>query len=242
MSMSRRDFMKFVGISISSLLLTNCRRQAPTPPPATIACYLVAAPPPDDTPTNTKLTDPKAKLRAYWLSFGDLASKTQAGNAQDSSEDTYGQELIEGHRAALDELISAGALTRVAADLVEEAYEAAVYHVWRSNSMMTCYLTAGPTFAPESAQSLVQQSEALDQLASQGTIDPQTLETARQALEHDMAFYTLSNDQVQALYQSLTDELNAQGQGIPEFADVELDVSPDAKAAAQFIIDLLTLK
>ena len=233
MSMSRRDFMKFVGISVSSMILTSCGPM--------VSCYTPAV----MTPTNgyTKSKDPKTRLHGYWLSFGELASKTQEANNQGSIEDTYGQELIAGHRAALDELASTGVLTRTVADLIQEAYEAAVYHVWRSNVAVTCYPPAPRfDFTPASADILVQQSQTLDQIAQQGNVDPQTLENARLALQHDMAFYSLTSAQVDALYQHLMYEWPGEAQGAPDFSQVELEVSPDAKTATEFIINLLLRK
>ncbi len=231
MRLSRRDFMKMVGISVSSLLLTNCN----IPVPAT--CYAPIMP--SLTPM---ANDPKSRLRRYWLSFGELAAKTQEASATGSTEDSFGQGLVSGHRTALDELVSAGALTSSVADLIQEAYGAAVNHVWRSNALITCYEPAMIDFTPASAEVLVQQSAALDQIAQQGNVDPQTLENARLALEHDLAFYSLSDDEVNALYKRLMDEWQAQGQGLPGFDQVELEISADDKAAAQFIIGLLTSK
>jgi hypothetical protein len=142
----------------------------------------------------------------------------------------------------LDELISIGELTPVVADLVQEAYGAALEHVWRSNAIITCYEPRIVDYAPASAGILVQQSDVLNQLASQGNIDPRTLENARIALEHDMAFYSLTNDEVYTLYDRLVTEWQAQGKSIPAFSDLELEIPPDAKAAAQFIINLLVVK
>ncbi len=228
MAISRRDFMKFVGVSVSSLLLTNC---IPTPTPT---CYVPALP-----PSPTALNDPKARLRKYWLSFGELAARTQEESSQSRTDNTFGQELVANHRSTLDELVSNGSLTQAVADLIQEAYDAAVYHVWRSNALMTCYEPMMIDYAPVSAQVLVQQAKILDELSSQGSIDPQTLEDARAALEHDMAFYSLTNDEVNALYQSITTEWQAQQQSLPSFEQVELEITPDAKAAAEFILGLL---
>jgi len=229
MSMSRREFMKLVGISFSSLLLTNCR------PPTPMTCY--APLPPSQVP-NT----PKTRLRKYWLSFSELATKTQEESAKSSTENAFGQELFAGHRAALDELVSTGELTPVVADLVQEAYGAALDHIWRSNAIITCYEPRVVDYAPTSAGILVQQSDVLNQLASQGNIDPQTLESARMALEHDMAFYSLTNDEVNTLYNRIVSEWQAQGKSIPAFSDLDFEIPPEAKAAAQFIISLLVVK
>jgi hypothetical protein len=146
------------------------------------------------------------------------------------------------HRAAREEMVSTGEIPSPVADLVQEAYEAAIYHVWRSNAPMTCYIAMPVNYAPSSAEVLVLQAEALSQAASQGSIDPQTLVKAQAALEHDMAYYALSDADVQALYDRLISDWQANGQSIPSFETLELEPTPDAKAAAQFILDLLTGK
>jgi hypothetical protein len=192
--------------------------------------------------TPTESSDPRACLRKYWLSFGELVEKTQQASAQGSSEDTFGQQLLAGHRAELDRLVADGTLTQPVSDLVQDAYGAAVYHVWRSNAPMTCYEPMMINYAPTSAQILVQQSAALDQLAAQGTVDPQTLEKARIALEHDLAFQALTQDEVNQLYARIVEEWQAQNQGMPAFEDLDLEISPDCKAAAQFIIEVLIAK
>jgi hypothetical protein len=226
MSISRRDFMKLVGISFSSLLLTNCTI------PIGMSCYAPLIP----TPTPN---DPKSRLRRYWLSFGKLAARTQEESANGSTENTFGQELYSGHRATLDELVSTGELTAVVADLIQEAYGAAVNHVWRSNALITCYEPMRVDYAPASAQLLVQQSDELSLLAAQGNIDPQTLENARLAIEHDLAFYEMTTEEVNALYERLLAFSDEQGKSLPSFSEVELEISPEAKAATQFIINLL---
>jgi hypothetical protein len=227
MKFSRRDFMKFVGVSLSGLVLSGCR------PRVTVTCY--APLPPSETPLDLK--DPRVRIRQCWLSFGELVTETQAASARGKSDDVFGQDLIAKHQGALDELVASGALAPSVAGLVQEAFAAAVYHVWRSNTLITCYEPSIVNFDPVSAQVLVQQADALDQLAALGNIDPQTLENARLALEHDLAFYSLSDDEVNALYQKILADW--QGQSVPAFSDVALDVTPDCQVAAQFIIDIL---
>ncbi|MCJ7583243.1 MAG: hypothetical protein MUO30_00525, partial [Anaerolineales bacterium] len=166
MPVSRRDFMKVFGISVASLLLTRCRF------PIGVTCY--APLPPTALPDSTR-----GHLRLYWLHFNELA---QATSADYEKGDTLSQQMTADHRAALDELVSTGEIPAQMADLVQEAYAAAVYHVWRSNAPMTCYAPMVVNYAPTSAGVLVQQAEALSQAASQGSIDPQTLAKAQAAL------------------------------------------------------------
>jgi hypothetical protein len=229
MSISRRDFMKLFGVSVASILMTRCRLVS------TPTCY---APLP---PTPIAQT-PRDRLRECWLSFGDLAQRTQQAATGGNSEDDFGQQLNSDHRAALDELMASGELTAPVADLVHEAYVAAVYHVWRSHAPITCYEPMMVDYAPTSANVLLEQSAILNDLSSQATIDPATLAKAQAALEHDISFYALSDADVQALYEQVIKASQEQGQPIPSFDQLPLEITPDAKAAAQFIIDLLTGK
>jgi|GEM_PF-879491 len=252
MNISRRDFMKLVGVSVASLALTRCRFA----PFAT--CY---APMP---PTPTVLPSAMERLRLCWLSFGELAQATvdefkqvlppsiesipqtviegvePTAAPKTNPENAFGQQLIARHRQALDEIVTAGELTRPVADLVQEAYDAAVYHVWRSNAPITCYAPVIVNYAPVSADTLVRQSELVNELASQGNINPQTLANAQAAIQHDMAFYALTDAEVSSLYDRLIAESQSQAQAVPSFENVELEASPDARAAARFIINLLT--
>jgi hypothetical protein len=232
MSISRRDFMKLVGVSVASLALTRCRFLP-------VTCYTPL--PLSPTPTEPALTA-KDRLRRCWLSFGELAQATIEESTQGSSDNTFGQRLLDEHRLALDDLIGAGELTPPVADLIQEAYDAAVYHTWRSNALITCYEPMIVNYAPVSAGVLVQQSEILSEVANENSIDPETLAKAQAALEHDMAYYALTDEQVTSLYERLATEWQAQGQSIPNFENVELEITPDAKTAAQFIISLLISK
>ncbi len=232
MPLRRRDFMKLFGISVASLYLSrSCN-----PPTPTVTCY---TPGPIATPTRPRATvsSARGRLRLYWLRFGELAEKSQ----QDT-ENKLGNELVSRHRAELDSLVSSGEISASAADLVQEAYAAAVFHVWRSSAPITCYLTAGPVYSPSSANVLVEQASVLSQIAGQGTVDPGTLAKAQTALERDMSFYALTDEEVQALYERLRKENEQTGQPWPSFEELTLELTPEAKEATQFIIGLLTNK
>ncbi len=232
MSLHRRDFMKLFGISIASLYLNrSCIPSTPT-----VTCY---TPAPIVTPTlpPTTAASARGRLRLYWLRFGELAEKSR-----EDTENKLGNELITGHRAELDELVANGEISASAADLVQEAYAAAVFHVWRSSAPITCYLTSGPVYSPTSANVLVEQAAVLSQIAEQGTIDPDTLAKAQTALERDMSFYALTDEEVQALYERLRKENEQTGQPLPPFEELSLELTPEAQEATQFIVDLLTSK
>jgi len=232
MAFSRRDFMKLVGVSVASLAITRCRALP-------VTCYVPLPP----SPTTTELTPTaRNRLRRCWLSFGNLAQATIDESNQGTSENTYGQQLIADHRLALDDLLSEGMLTPVVADLIQEAFDAAVYHVWRSNVLITCYEPMIVDYAPVSASVLVQQSEILQELQEEGTVDQGVLSQAQAALEHDMAYYSLTDEELTHLYDRLVAEWERQGQAFPSFEEVDLEITPVARAAAQFIISLLTQK
>lgn len=227
MSIHRRDFMKLLGMSLASLYLTRCN------PPFQTTCY---APIPV-TPTALPLTGGSARnrLRLCWLGFGELAVRSQ-----EDTETDLKNKLVSVHRLALDELVAGGEISAPVADLVQEAYGAAVYHVWRSNVPMTCYEPLMVDFAPTGANVLVQQSHILYQLSFTGTVDPATLAKAQAALEHDLSYYALSEQDVQELYDRLLAESRETGQPLPPFEAVSLELTPEAQEATRFIIDLLT--
>lgn len=241
MPISRRGFISLFGVSVASLLLSRCKwpqlsRQDPTEIP-TAACYAPTQPP-ELEPTPTKFLSARERLRAGWLSFDRVAQKTVDASAHpgDDNGSAYRVELSTSHRSALDELVAEGTLSKVVADLIQEAYDAAIYHIWRSNVPITCYMTTGLAYTYESASILVRQSEILNQIAVNDKIDPETLVKARAALDHDLAFYSLSEAETQELYK----QLSAGGVGYPAFEDVDLAVTPEVKAAGEFIIGLLT--
>jgi len=251
MDLSRRDFLKLFGISVASIMLTRCKPIVPTPtvtphkaPPLTptvtpptpmVTCY-TAMPP---TPVTPAASSVRERLRQCWFSFDDLARSILDNQ---NTDNTMGTQLIADHSAALEEIVARGELTAEVADLVQESYESAIQHIWRSNAPITCYIAAYVDYAPSSAQVLVDQSIILEQVSAGGTVDPSTLETARAALEHDMAFYTLTDQEVQALYEQLSLHTQNSNQPLPEFNALPLDLTPEAREAAQFILNLLTGK
>lgn len=231
MSISRRDFMKLVGVSATSLALTRCRFLP-------VTCYAPMPP----SPYPTEPVTARERLRSCWLRFGELAQATIEESNEGITENTLGQQLMAEHRLSLDDLVAAGELTPAVADLIQEAYNAAVYHVWRSNALMTCYEPMMVDYAPASAGVLVQQSEVLSEIVDENSIDPETLAKTRTALEHDMAYFNLTEEEVDSLYDRLVTEWQTQQQSFPTFEELDLEITPDSKTAAQFIISLLTSK
>jgi hypothetical protein len=235
MSLTRRDFMKLFGVSVASLLLTRCRGNATATLTPEMTCYEPVA----VTEIPILLSSAREHLRSCWLRFGELAQTTLA---DEDMENTLGKQMIQDHRNALDELVAAGDISAPVADLVQEAYVGAVNHVWRSNIPVTCYAPTVVDYLPVSAGILVKQSEILGQLAGQGRIDSETLAQAQAALEHDMAFYALSDEEVQVLYDRILKENQEAGQPVPSFEALQLELSPEAREAAQYILDLLAGK
>ena len=91
MNISRRDFMKLVGVSVASLTLTGCRIPLP------VSCYAPLPP----SPCPPEFLTGKGRLRRGWLRFGELAQATSDEAARGDTENTFGQKLISDHRLAL---------------------------------------------------------------------------------------------------------------------------------------------
>jgi hypothetical protein len=241
MPVPRRNFMQLLGISLGSLLLARCQRLG-NPEPTFVTCY-AAEPytPAPGTPTPTRIAA-LDRMRLCWLRFDELAQKT--ADARDRGDNSWennpiGAEMTAEHRSALDALIKAGAITAPVGELVQEAFSAAVYHVWRSNVPMTCYEPMMIDYAPAGAASLLRQSDALAEIADGATIAPETLAKAKTALEHDLAYYALTDAEIQALYDQLLAEYQESAKPVPSFEELELTLTPDVRTAAQFLLDVL---
>jgi hypothetical protein len=240
MPVPRRNFIKLFGISLGSLLLARCQRTATPEPTYPITCYEPTAAPWPTDPSTPESLPVRARLRLCWLRFSELAQNTSDGaNTSIDGENKLGKQMIAEHRMVLDELFAAGDITPAIADLVQEAYSAAIYHIWRSSALMTCYDLAFPDYTPASAENLVRQTEILNQVTAGSTIAPDTLAKARAALEHDLAFYALTDEDIRALYDQLVVEYGDPEDSMPTFEELELTLTADAKAAAQFLIDVL---
>jgi hypothetical protein len=246
MPIPRRNFMQVFGISIGSLILARCQRTpTPTPTVPVITCYTVVPPTATATPQGLSVSA-RGKMRACWMRFEELARKTREARdagGSDAGENTLGGQMTRDHRAALDALVAEGdVITQSVSDLIQEAYAAAVYHIWRLNAPLTCYEPALVDYAPADAASLVSQAEALEGIAAGTPVAAETLAKIRAALEHDLAFYALTDAEVQALYDQLTAEYNNGGEGIPSFEELALTLTREIKAAAQFLLDVLAGK
>jgi hypothetical protein len=240
MPVQRRDFMKVFGISLGSLLLARCQVPWDSSPQQT--CYAPSPITPTTTPIRSGSLSPRERLHLGWLRFGELARKAAEPIGTPGSggtSESFAAQIRADHRAALDELVAVGEISATMADLLQEAYAAAVFHIWRSNAPLTCYLVGPIGFTPASADDLVAQAAALNQVAEGTPIPAETLAKIRSALEHDLAYYALSDAEVEALYAQLREEYADPNGGIPDFADVQLNLSPDVIAAAEFLVAVL---
>ncbi|MBN1955871.1 MAG: hypothetical protein JW900_12600 [Anaerolineae bacterium] len=213
MTPTRREFIKSVGLALAGLVLARC----------------VPSPSPQGGDTSAR-----SRLRDCWLRFDWLAAETR--KTWDSNDyDGPREQLLQEHQSALEELVNTGELTRAVADELLAGFNAAAYHVWRSNVPITCYEPVMIDYQPTSAAQLVRQAEVLEELARGGSIDADTVATAQETITRDIAFLTLSNEQQQALYE----EILAGGSPYPDFSEIPLDIAPEEAEAAQYLVELL---
>lgn len=211
MTLTRREFIKRVGVAAASLVLVRCSALSPQD------------------------NSPRGKLRRAWLQLDWLAQQSTGGWERG---DKARQELAAQHRAALDELVAAGGLSPEVAEELQAAYDAATYHVYRSNAPITCYEPVIVDYAPSSSDQLTKQADILAEMADRGNLDPATVSQAQAGIERDIAFLGLSPDERQTLYDPLI-QAASQGAAIPPFDQVEVEITPEATEAAHFLVDLL---
>jgi hypothetical protein len=211
---TRREFIQHMGIAIASLVAANA------------AC----------TPfSGDEDGFPRDRLRSCWHRFDWLAQQAQGDFERG---DRARKDLAAEHRAALDELVAAGELEAEVADELEAAFDAAADHVLWSNAPITCYKPAMPDYAPTSAGQLVQQAELLEDLTDDATVDQEAVARAQAAIERNIAFLAMTDEEWQAMY----DELAAAAgdtYDFPDFDDLELEITPEAAQAARFLVELL---
>jgi hypothetical protein len=78
MDVSRRDFMKLVGVTVASLSLTNCRM-------IPVTCYAPLPP----SPYPTEPVTARERLRACWLRFGESWRRKHARRQKLGTATTY---------------------------------------------------------------------------------------------------------------------------------------------------------
>lgn len=215
MGLTRREFLKSIGVTMASLAMTGCSPGLGR----------------DDSDDS-----PRGRLRSCWLRLDNLAETTKKNH--EKGEQLKG-ELAAGHRAALDDLVSDGELTAIVSDQVQAAFDEALYHVWRANAPITCYEPMIVNYTPTSADQLVQQASLLTEMARGGDLDPETVRRAQAAIERDIAFLSLTSQETEELYQALQ-EAAGDSFRFPPFEELALDIPVEAIEAARFLVDLLT--
>lgn len=221
MSPTRRDFIKGFGIALGALMMARCvtpgsGQNRSTPSPAETA---------------------RDRLRSCWMSFGWLAEQAQDWSDHEKGERAR-EALISDHRAALDELVAAGELQAAAANHAQVAFAAAAYHTWRANCGATCYEPVWVDYTPTSSAQLVQQSELLAEMAAIDSLDQDTVARAQAAIERDIAFLSLTDDEVQVLYNELI-EAAGDTYDLPTLDELDLEITPEMAEAARFLVEVL---
>ena len=218
MPQSRRDFIRTVGIAMASLAMARCIQ-------------------PEGGIPGKSDRDPRDRLRDCWTSFNWLAEVAQDWENYERGEEAR-DELMANHRVALDELVDEGELEAAVANEAQAAFEEAAYHVWRANCGITCYEPMYPNYTPAGANQLIQQVEALEELADDSHIDPDTVARVRETIEHDVAFLSLTYQEEQVFYDELREEVG-DSYSFPTFDELDLEITPEAAEAARFLVDLL---
>lgn len=217
MSLTRRDFIRLFGLALASLAVSRCSR---------VRLY-----------SNT----PRDRLRKCWTQFDELAKNVQLDVKlkpwNHGENNKMAMNLLTEHRAALDELVASGDLNASAADVLHEGFSAAIYHIWRSNVPITCYEPMMVNYQPSSAAALVGQSAVLDEMAVSSDLDADTVATLQRAIENDLAFVVLTDEEEQALYEKLINAANADTP-IPQFNEMHFESGPEVSEAAQFLVEL----
>jgi len=199
MKTTRREFIRRVGVALGSLMTMRC-----------VTCYAPNPEPLTPSPSDTPPTPDWATLRECWVDLDNPALQ--------SFEDTdFSRDLRQRHDDALTALVESGEIDASVADEITAAFEEAIAHIQRQQA--TCYIALPPVFAPR--EDLVQQAAILEEMATEGDIDPETVAQAQAALEQDIAW----------LAQFHAGE-------VPSELD-EIEVTPDAAEAARVLVKLL---
>lgn len=237
---TRREFIKAFGAALAAAvgagLLPGC-----TP---TVTCYAVM--PVTPGPTASPTPHPAwTTLRQTWLDVG--RSKTLAEI----------QEYRALHSDTLGELVIAGALdAKVAAEMQRAFVEATNYYNGTGAMLPTCYTATAPPrpteigcYVPPTPTScyttgefgrlqwaLSQQIRALTEMDAQSKLDPATVAQAQDALEQDIAVFTLI-----AACESLPpgEHLAKEDRLVSQFWAATLDAPPEALEAARILVTLL---
>lgn len=215
MQQNRREFMRNVGVAIAAVMLSGCKSF--------------------NLPWSGGDKDDWDRLRDAWTGLEELARDAKDLERGEKTHD----KLVADHRAALDALVKAGQLEAAPAEDMHVAFVAASAHVWRANAPITCYLPMPePDYRISSASDLASQAEALAELAGRSRIDPATVAQAQAAIERDMAFLSMSDQDREALMDSLRQAAGSNWNW-PTLEQLDVDISPESAQAARTLADLL---
>ncbi len=215
MRLNRRTFIQGLGVALASCLLARCGL----------------------LPTGAG-SSARGRLRDCWLRLDWLAQETR-DHFDSNVENGPLAQLTAEHEAALKALVESGEIGEGVAAELRAAFDAASYHVWRSNAPVTCYQAAVIDFAPTSAAQLVEQAATLEEMANKGQLDPAVVAQAQAAIERDMAFVSMTDEERQALYEQISQQAGDNYASIPTFDEVELEVTPEEVEAARYLVELL---
>jgi hypothetical protein len=162
------------------------------------------------------------RLRQSWLALSALKD-VSLGSGLKKVRATVGEQKA-AHQAALDELVESGALEGAVAGQIQLAFTQAVCHV--EDSMALCYIAI--PFESDVRADLLQQADALRQVADELDLDPALVERARAAIARDVAFF-------QAVEADQAERAQIQQQ----FRASQLRASPEAVEAARILANLL---
>jgi hypothetical protein len=199
MKTTRREFIRRVGVALGSLMTMRC-----------VSCYA-----PAEMTLISSTASPNASpnwdtLRACWMDLDNPALQ--------SFEDTdFSRDLRQRHDDALAALVESGELDAAVANEIDTAFEEAIAHIQRQQA--TCYIGLPPVFAPR--EDLVQQAAILEEMATEGDVDPGTVAQAQAALERDITWLT---------------QFHA-GEEPGELEGIE--ITPEAAEAASILVELL---
>lgn len=225
MESTRREFVRNTGILLASLALASCQSRS--------TCYTMVSP--ELVPTGNSQDADWGNVRAQWVGLKQLA--------QDAPDSERGQKTLESllanHRTALDKLAQAKQLDSAVAQDMQAAFEGAAHHIWRLNSGVTCYRPS-PSFiyGPQSSDELAQQSQALIEMSQRSSIDPAVVAQAQVAIERDIAFLAMSDEEELAFTEAVLQAGQA-AQNYPQWPALEIDVPPESVEAARILIQVL---
>ncbi len=219
MSIGRRHFIKSLGASLGSLIVSG----------SLSGCGAGT----DKESLTTKAESSAsewASLRQCWFDLSTLRKAIteamnkarQEGRSLWDAGEAVPQERKARHRALLDALVAAGELDRPVAGHMQVAYEEAVYHINRSRA--TCYMII--PFVYDVRRDFLKQANALSDVS--GGLGSATVAQAQAAIAQDMAYFEAMHDD-QSNYMAI--------QKIYEAGAME--ASPEALEAARVLSQLL---